>query len=56
MQYFSLNVQAVCDFKGYFLDVECMWPGSVHDSKVFANSRIDKMLRDGELPLNGELY
>ena len=50
-QYFSLNVQAVCDSKGYFLDVECMWPGSVHDAKVFANSGIHKKLRDGELPI-----
>ena len=23
-QFFSINVQADCDFKGYFLDVECM--------------------------------
>ena len=22
-QYFSLNVQAICDSKGYFMDVEC---------------------------------
>lgn len=50
-QYFSLNVQAVCDSKGYFLDVECMWPGSVHDAKVFPNSGINKKLRDGELPV-----
>ena len=49
-QYYSLNVQAVCDYKGMFMDVECWWPGSVHDSKVFANSSINKMLRNGEMP------
>ena len=49
-QYYSMNVQAVCDYKGMFMDVECVWPGSVHDSKVFSNSSINKKLRDGFLP------
>ena len=34
-QLFSLNVQAVCDSRGRFIDVECEWPGAVHDGKVF---------------------
>ena len=31
------------------MDVECRWPGSVHDSKAFENSSINKMLRNGEV-------
>ena len=49
-QYFSLNTQAICDSKGYFTDVECKWPGSVHDSKVFANSSINHKMKTGQLP------
>ena len=49
-QYYSLNVQAVCDYKGMFMDVECRWPGRVHDSKVFANSSINEMLRNEQIP------
>ena len=33
-----------------FMDVECRWPGSVHDSKVFASTSINKMLRNGKMP------
>ena len=50
-QYYSLSVQAVCDFRGYFMDVECMWPGSVHDAKVFANSDINLKLRNNKIPI-----
>lgn len=48
---YTLNVQEVCDSDGKFIDVDCKWPGSVHDAKVFANSKINSMLRDGTLPL-----
>lgn len=50
-QYFSLNVQAVCDYKGMFMDIDCMWPGSVHDAKVFSNSSIGTKLRNEEMPI-----
>ena len=32
------------------MDVECKWPGSVHNTKVFVNSSICKRLRSSELP------
>lgn len=43
-------MQAVCDYRGIFLDVDCRWPGSSHDAKVFANSSISNQLRNGTLP------
>ena len=49
-QFFSLSVQAICDYRGYFMDAECRWPGSVHDAKVFANSSVNRKLRNGKLP------
>ena len=40
----------LCVTKDMFMDVECSWPGNVHDSKVFANSSINKMFRNGKIP------
>ena len=37
---YTLNVKAVCDENGCFLDVDYSWPGSVHDTKKFASSYI----------------
>ena len=47
---YSLNVQAVCDEKGLFVDFDCSWPGSVHDARVLANSAINGLLVEKKLP------
>ena len=43
------NVQDVCEFRGLFLNIDCRWPGRVHDSKVFENSSISMKIRNGAL-------
>ena len=48
--FFSLNVQAVCDAKGYFMDIDCRWPGSVHNAKVLSNSALNIKLKHGTIP------
>ena len=53
--FFSLTVQAVCDYRGVFMDVDRRWPGSVHNAKVFCNSRINKNVRNGKLPMTQQI-
>ena len=35
-----MNVQAVCSHDLKFTDIVARWPGSVHDSRIFRNSRL----------------
>ena len=50
-QFFKcVDDQAVCDFCGLFIDVDCRWPVGVYDGKVFGNSFISQKLRDEKLP------
>ncbi|XP_063059675.1 putative nuclease HARBI1 [Engraulis encrasicolus] len=36
--FYSINMQAICDAEGRFLDIFVGYPGSVHDTRVMKNS------------------
>ena len=49
LQFYSINVQAVCDSNAFITIIVARWPGSTHDSRIFENSKIADKLRDGAL-------
>nr|XP_037274623.1 putative nuclease HARBI1 isoform X2 [Rhipicephalus microplus] len=48
--YFSLNVQAITGPELQFFDVVASWPGSVHDSRIFTNSRVMALYEQKAVP------
>ncbi|XP_031329213.1 putative nuclease HARBI1 [Photinus pyralis] len=47
-QFFSFNVQAVCDADLRFINIVARWQGSAHDSTIFNNSRLRARLEQNE--------
>ncbi|XP_046585453.1 putative nuclease HARBI1 [Haliotis rubra] len=43
----SLNVQMICDARYKFINCVAKWPGSVHDSHIFRDSRISIAFENG---------
>lgn len=44
---FSINCQVVCDHKHKFTNVVARWPGSVHDSRIWTNSKLFREFENG---------
>ena len=48
--YFSINVQAVGGPNLEILNIVARWPGSVHDARIFDNSRLCAQFERGDIP------
>ena len=48
-QYFSVNVQTVCDSELLIRNIAARWPGSVHDRTIFNNSRLRARFEAAEI-------
>ena len=40
-QFYSVNVQAVCDSNALITNIVARWPGVTHDSRIFDNFAMD---------------
>lgn len=47
--YFSINVQVVCGANLEILNIVTRWPGSVHDARIFDNSRLCAKFERGDI-------
>lgn len=47
---YTLNVQAVCDFKYRFRDVMIKWSGKAHDAVMFDSSAVNEFMKSGKVP------
>lgn len=47
---FSINVQVIADPDLMIRDVVARWPGSVHDSRIFDNSKVRELFESGQMP------
>lgn len=47
--YYSVIMQAMVDFRGWFMDIYIGWPGKVHDARVFSNSSLYRKGSTGTL-------
>lgn len=48
--WYSIVLQAVCDHRYIFWDIEVGWPGRAHDARVYANSSLFQDLSENLLP------
>lgn len=46
--FYSLNVQTICDARLRIRNIVARWPGSAHDSTIFNNSSAKRRLKNGE--------
>ena len=48
-QFYSANVQAVCDSRALITNIVARWPGATRDSGIFDNSTIAEQFRNGSI-------